>query len=401
MDTLPASYRRRTPEPARPHDGLRRALAVVLVVAVVLLALAGISLWGAWRTPGNQSFQAKWADWLRSHHAAALANATEQYYYSHHQPHKGGQPARLNVIPPPSRASTPPRARPAQAPAGLPSPAPVPLVVSPALPGEGRWTPADAIVDGRPAMYVAQFRADTIYTSQITSAVWIDPTRLHIALVPGAHEPGGTWAQSPDITGAALPMAVAAFNGGFRFADAHGGFFLDGRMAVPLQPGAASMIIYDNGRIDIGSWGREVAMTGGVSAVLQNLVPIVDHGQTSPDATYNDTRIWGATLGANTVVARSGVGITATGALVYVAGPALTARSLAESLQRAGAIRAMALDINPEWVTFNFFTHPNGADPAQVVPAKLYPQMQRPADRYLGPTPESRDFFSVSLPEPA
>jgi hypothetical protein len=98
------------------------------------------------------------------------------------------------------------------------------------------------------------------------------------------------------------------------------------------------------------------------------------------------------------VVARSGIGSTASGALVYVAGPALTARSLAESLQRAGAVRAMALDINPEWVTFNFFSHPNPAALSLVNAAKLYPQMQRPADRYLGPTRESRDFFTVSLP---
>ena len=161
------------------------------------------------------------------------------------------------------------------------------------------------------------------------------------------------------------------------------------------------MVIYADGRINIGAWGSEVSMTPQVTAVLQNLVPIVDGGQTAPDATYSDTHIWGATLGANTVVARSGIGVTATGALVYVAGPALTARSLAESLQRAGAVRAMALDINPEWVTFNFYSHPNPADPSLINAAKLYPQMQRPADRYLGPTPESRDFFTVSLPAPA
>jgi hypothetical protein len=89
--------------------------------------------------------------------------------------------------------------------------------------------------------------------------------------------------------------------------------------------------------------------------------------------------------------------VTATGALVYVAGPALTAKSLAESLQRVGAVRALSLDINPEWVTFNFFSHPNPSTPSVVVPSKLYPQMQRPADRYLGPTAESRDFFFVSI----
>jgi hypothetical protein len=97
------------------------------------------------------------------------------------------------------------------------------------------------------------------------------------------------------------------------------------------------------------------------------------------------------------VVPRSGIGITANGALVYVAGPALTARSLAESLQRAGAVRAMTLDINPEWVTFNFYSHPAG-QPLDVTGTKLYPEMQRPADRYLPPEWEARDFFEVLLP---
>ena len=95
---------------------------------------------GRGRTPGNQSFQAKWADWLRSHHAAVLANAVEQYYYSHHAPPKGGRPARLNAVPAP--AGLPPACGPSASPrAGLPPPRPVPLVVSPALPGEGQWTP--------------------------------------------------------------------------------------------------------------------------------------------------------------------------------------------------------------------------------------------------------------------
>jgi hypothetical protein len=93
-------------------------------------------------------------------------------------------------------------------------------VVTPALPGEGQWTPADATVGGKPAMYVAQFRADTVYTSQITSAVWIGSTRLRIRLVPGSQEPGGTWSVPPDLTGTAAAQAVAAFNGGFRFQDA-------------------------------------------------------------------------------------------------------------------------------------------------------------------------------------
>jgi hypothetical protein len=156
----------------------------------------------------------------------------------------------------------------------------------------------------------------------------------------------------------------------------------------------ASTVIYKDGRINIGNWGTEVSMSPGVESVLQNVVLLVDHGQLALSATYTDTAIWGYTLGGGYVVPRSGIGVTADGALVYVAGPALTAKSLAESLQRAGAVRAMTLDINPEWVTLNFYAHPAG-QPGQVTGTKLYPEMQRPADRYLPPVSEARDFFEV------
>jgi len=140
-------------------------------------------------------------------------------------------------------------------------------------------------------------------------------------------------------------------------------------------------------------------MSPAVQSVLQNVVLLVDHGHLAPSATYTDNAIWGYTLGGGYVVPRSGIGVTADGALVYVAGPALTAKSLAESLQRAGAVRAMTLDINPEWVTFNFYAHTAG-QPGDVTGTKLYPEMQRPSDRYLPPVWEARDFFEVRSPMP-
>jgi hypothetical protein len=396
----------RAPRLGRFEPRWRRRLRWLLVIPALVAAYLAWSLVGAATTVGNQSFNAKWADWLRSHHAAVVVNHLEDWWYSLHAPRKGGRPKALNPLP----AGTPEQSRnqPAQsskattatpvAPAHLPPPAPVPLVVSPALPGEGQWQPVGPLVGGIPAMYEAQFRADTVYTSEITTAVWIDPLLARISLIPGLTEPGGAWPQQPPyITNAELPKAVAAFNGGFRFQDAHGGFYLDGRTAVPLRDGAASIVLYSNGSVNVGTWGSQVGMSPGVVGVLQNLVLMVDGGQVAPSVSYNDNSVWGATLGAAVVVPRSGVGVTADGALVYVAGPALTARTLAEALQRAGAVRAMALDINPEWVTFNFYSHPDPADPAQVVASKLYPQMQRPATRYLGPTEESRDFFLVSL----
>ncbi len=396
---LPEEYQRiegarssRRPVHGRPSRRGRWWRRLLLIPGAIILFVVW-SLFGALLTSGNQSFSAKWADWLRSHHAAFVANHLEAYYYNHNAPARGGRPTALNAVPSTSHG---PQVAPKALPAHLAAPTPVPLTVSPALPGEGQWQPVGPAVHGLSGMYEAQFRADNIYTSEITSAVWIDPSLMKVSLIPGQGEPGGVWSHPPYIAGAELPTTVAAFNGGFRFQDAKGGFFLDGKTAVPLQPGAASIVIHHNGQINIGTWNREVSMTPDVVAVLQNLVPLVDNGQVSASATYSDSRVWGSTLGAAVVVARSGIGVTADGALIYVAGPALTARTLAESLQRAGAVRAMTLDINPEWVTFNFFGHPTPTNPSQVVATKLYPQMHRPATRYLGPTSESRDFFTVS-----
>jgi len=448
-------------------------------VPALLGGLLAVSVVGAATSPGNQSFQAKWADWLRAHHAGLLAQRAEEIYYSLEAPAKGGRPKGLNEVPGTVAAPPVPTADPGPTSAtaaaahagtsdtatsgtatghpgtsgtatghagtsstgtsgtatghtgtsgtatghtgtsytgtsrptarlgptktvtrqrpGLPPPSPVPLVVRPALPGEGRWQPTGPLVDGVPAMYVAQFRADDVYTSEITSAVWLDTRLLHLKLVPGSTEPGGTWNHPPYVTASELPFLVAAFNGGFRFQDAKGGIYLEGKVGVPLLHDAASIVIYKDGGIDIGSWGQDVKMGPDVESVLQNAVLLVDNGKVAPSATYTDNAIWGYTLGGGYVVPRSGIGITADGAIVYVAGPALTARSLAESLQRAGAVRAMTLDINPEWVTFNFYSH-SPSNPSQVSGTKLYPQMQRSADRYLPPVLEARDFYEVLLP---
>jgi hypothetical protein len=74
--------------------------------------------------------------------------------------------------------------------------------------------------------------------------------------------------------------------------------------------------------------------------------------------------------------------------MVFAAGDALSAHSLGVLLQRAGAVRAMELDINPEWISFMWYT-PSSSSPT---PHKLV-DFVRPADRYY--SVNSRDFFAV------
>ena len=76
------------------------------------------------------------------------------------------------------------------------------------------------------------------------------------------------------------------------------------------------------------------------------------------------------------------------GNLIYAAADYQTVTSLARILQRAGAVRAMQLDINPEWPTLIAYAHHDGLGPMKIVP-----NYQQPSTRYL--VSDDRDFFAV------
>jgi hypothetical protein len=178
--------------------------------------------------------------------------------------------------------------------------------------------------------------------------------------------------------------------------NANGGYYTDGRTIIPLRSGAASFVVYRNGTSTVGVWGRDVTMTPEVVSVRQNLDLVVDNGAPVPGLDAADTTKWGATLGDQVYVWRSGLGVTADGALVYVGGPGLNITDLADLLARAGAVRAMELDINTDWV--NFSTYQPAAATGQATPAngtELLPGMTGTPDRYFQPW-WARDFITLS-----
>ena len=92
---------------------------------------------------------------------------------------------------------------------------------------------------------------------------------------------------------------------------------------------------------------------------------------------------------------RSGLGVTADGALVYVVGPGLIPVQVADLLVRAGAVRGMELDINPSWPVFATFkpATPDGlAAPSNGV--QLTDTSRGPAT-FFDPR-YARDFITMS-----
>ena len=89
---------------------------------------------------------------------------------------------------------------------------------------------------------------------------------------------------------------------------------------------------------------------------------------------------------------RSGVGVDANGALDLRRRHALSVLSLAKTLQDAGAVRAMELDINTDWVSAYTYVPQDTATRAAAIGEKLLDDMSRGGDRYFAPG--ERDFFA-------
>ena len=293
----------------------------------------------------------------------------------------------------------------ASASAGGPLPAPAALAPfgSPVASGAGTWRPAGRLVRGTRAVYQTTLLPPG--GTQPAGIAWMDTRLLAARLYSGSKSPGGgPYRYTAPIQPAQAATLVAAFNGGFKMNEAAGGYYTQGRTIDPLRRGSASLVIYADGSVDVGAWGSDVKMTGNVVSVRQNLVPLVANGRPTPQAASPDWRAWGATCGAASCLAtvpgiehqwRTGLGITADGALVYAAGPALDPLQLTQLLVRAGAVRGMQLDINPNWPDFVSYTPRPGAPAAPSNGRKLLSStVQGPATFFEAWW--ARDFITMS-----
>jgi uncharacterized protein YigE (DUF2233 family) len=256
-------------------------------------------------------------------------------------------------------------------------------------------------VGGIPAVYEAFVRPDAVHTSVVTGVAWMDTKLLSAKLYSGSTIPGGgPWSNTAPVSPRAAGSLVAAFNAGFLMPNAAGGYFTQGKTVFSLRTGAASFVIYGDGTATVGQWGRDMTMGPDVASVRQNLDLVVDGGKPVPGLNANDTTRWGYTLGNRVFVWRSGVGVTATGALVYAGGPDLNITDLADVLVRAGAVRAMELDINTDWV--HLATYAPRAPDVVAAPGNgtdLLANMAGTPQRYFESW-WSRDFFTMSARMP-
>jgi Phosphodiester glycosidase len=355
----------------------------VAVVVLALLALPAYSYTTTMLQPSSLPLWPRSVEWLRAHHGNWLVDHIEHYYYSWKTPSKGGpQLTRLPSVVP---AAPAPKQTARHGPADWPLP--VKPVFAHPLAGEGVWTGTGPIVDGRPPVLVTEFRTETEYPRIVAYVAWFDHTRASVTFYPGRYEPPNAPVRGPmSIPYDQRWRLLATFNGGFIYRDGQNGSSIGGKLYEPLKQGLGTIVGYRDGRVDVKTWtGGQVAGPR-IAFARQSLPLIIDHGRLNP--ALNDSSQWGFTLGNAVRVWRTGAGIDRHGNLIYAAADYQTVTTLAKLLQRAGAVRAVQLDINPEWPTLITYAHHHGLDPVKVVP-----NYQQPSTRYL--VPDDRDFFAV------
>ena len=384
--------------PSRPPKGKKvrkrrirrvlrlRTVRVILALIAVFLCWVTFSVGQALAAPGGGSMSSKLAEWARDHYLGPVVTFGEWLTYN--PPKVGGTPGFSLAVPSgaaPARNYKRTHGFVPNIPEKLTSFAGTPLS------GEGVWRVLET-VRGEPAVFGTFLRPSAVYSSYVAGIVSMDQRLVKFQLRPGAEDPGpGNWKAHDWIPPGTRTGLLATFNGGFKLNTAGGGFYLNGTSRGALVSGAASVVYYCNGTIKIGSWNSEVRMTRNVCGVRQNLKLLVDHGKIPASVNQNVLGAWGATLGGGYYVWRSGLGITEGGRVIFVYGPALNVSELASLLRRAGAVEALQLDINPFWMSYEYYKA--GGHPADPTPVNLLPSQQQSAYRYY--SVYSRDFTAV------
>jgi hypothetical protein len=346
---------------------------------------AGISYLGAMSERHNVGLGVSSVEWLRQNGGNSLVSEIENAYYTLTAPAKGG-PA-LKSLPQVGVGGSQTRARSSAAAYRPPNVKPL---IHPALPGEGIWKKAGAGVGPRPPLLLTTFRSDPEYPQFVAGVAWIDSARTRVQYLPGLDEPPEPLADrgTGEVPPASRKRLVATFNGGFPLETSNAGLIYRGKLVEAMVNGIATVVEYRDGRIDIVRWHQGTSAPRDVWFAKQNLPPIVYEGRLNPN--LSDGPEWGETVDNATRVWRSGLGIDAHGDLLYAAANYQTVESLAKILQRAGAVRALELDINEDWTSFISYREPGAGSPSN-----LLPEMFRSPERYL--VPDERDFFAVYL----
>lgn len=270
-----------------------------------------------------------------------------------------------------------------------------PLITEPRVEGEGRLLPVvddpfvNAYPNAPPAFFQTFLRVDPERLfARVYITLW-DPRQVQLRIQAGTREPesatGHRGRGMVPRERSTLRWLVGAFNGGFQALHGEFGMMAEGRVYLPPKPWAATIGVFRDGRVGMGSWpapswrGRfyderlaNRQIPEDLVDMRQNLTSVVE------DGTYNPWERWwwgAAPMEATeqTYTTRSGVCLTQDGFMAFFWAQGTGPEQLGAAMVAARCARGMHLDMNSPHCGFEFFRpYPPGEQP---------PVLRRPARR--------------------
>jgi len=259
---------------------------------------------------------------------------------------------------------------------GLP-PEPLDPLVSRPAEGEGAWLPVvddpfvRATPNAPPAFYQTFLQVDLDRPFTRVYIVLWDPRQVQLRVMSGTREPESATGETgpgrvprDDFT---LRHMVAGFNGGFQSIHGEFGMMSEGRVYLPPKPWAATVAVYDDGVVAMGSWedppaGETVFREDWATAQIpdsmvemrQNLTSVVEGNR------YNPWRRWwwGAAprdAEEQVFMDRSGICLTREGFMAYFWGKSMGADELGAAMLKTRCVRGIHLDMNQRHTAFEYY----------------------------------------------
>ena len=186
---------------------------------------------------------------------------------------------------------------------------------------------------------------------------------------------------------------VATFNGAFKTTHGAYGMMVDRRVLIPPEPGSATVVLTQDGRVGLGTWPGSKSIPDEITSFRQNLDPLVANGEANPSG----RNVWGWQIAGESVLTqRTAMCVTPAGHVYYAFAEEIDGPTLARGLRQAGCTYGVHLDMNPGHCAF---VYTRIIDPAreEYKLRMAYSAMQSNPARYVRWS--SKDFFYVSLRE--
>ncbi|MFH0825346.1 MAG: hypothetical protein V2B18_21555 [Pseudomonadota bacterium] len=246
-----------------------------------------------------------------------------------------------------------------------------PLYTSPAIVGEGVWdcsaTPRDQF--GNPIMYRTFYRPSIEFPNAIVYMMVVDMSKTTMRYYVGSQEPAASLASSK-VESSLESQLIAITNAMWMQRHSAGaGAIFRGKAVYPMVNGMATLIVYEDGSVDIRDWSPDIPVRM-VRDARQLRHLIVNDGmvvkQIKKKGKISDSEIGlGFLLGGGGkdvdgkkawyVAHRSAFGIRSDGNLVFAIGHHIGTQDMAKALVLAGAQRAIHADANPANIVGNLY----------------------------------------------